>query len=58
MIISRNIYLKIQKVAISDTEWHNNIIFVYAHLTDCEQQILPLMLFSKSILNMARLYFI
>ena len=37
LIISRNIYLKIQKVAISDTEWHNNIIFTYAHLTDCEQ---------------------
>lgn len=36
-IISRNTYFKIQKVAISDTEWHNNIIFMYVHLTNCEQ---------------------
>lgn len=37
LIISRNISLKIQKVAISDTDWHNNIIFIYAYLTNCEQ---------------------
>lgn len=36
LIISRNTYFKIQKVAISDTEWHN-IIFMYVHLTNCEQ---------------------
>lgn len=52
----RNIYLKLQKMAISDIKLYNNIICMYTHLTNCKQEILALRLLFKLILNTARLH--
>ena len=52
----RNIYLKLQKMAISDIKLYNNIICMYTHLTNCKQESLALRLLFKLILNTARLH--